>query len=77
MLEPYQKKIVDCKWVFIIKLKSDGSIEGYYIRFIAKRFTRAYEIDYIGTFTPSSKLNSIRVILTIIVNLDCPFYNLI
>lgn len=31
--------IVDCKWIYKIKLKSDGSIEQYKARLVAQRYS--------------------------------------
>lgn len=67
---PRGKKTVGCKWVFTIKFKSDGSVERYKTNLVAKGFTHTYEIDYLKTFALVAKLNSIRVLLTIVANLD-------
>jgi len=74
--QPRGKKTVGCKWVFTIKFKSDGSLERYKARLVAKGFTQTYGIDYLETFTSVAKLNSIRVLLIIAVNLDWPFQRL-
>lgn len=37
---PYGKMTVGCKWVFLIKYKSDGSIERHKARLVAKGFTQ-------------------------------------
>jgi hypothetical protein len=38
--------IIDCKWIFKIKKKSDGSIERYKARLVAKGFKQRYGLDY-------------------------------
>ncbi|XP_052199622.1 retrovirus-related Pol polyprotein from transposon RE1 isoform X2 [Diospyros lotus] len=64
------KKIVGYKWVFTVKYKSDGSIDRYKARLVAQGYSQTYGIDYEETFAPVAKLNSIRIFLSIVVNLD-------
>ena len=64
------KKIIGCKWVFTIKYKSDGSVDRYKARLVTQGFSQTYGIDYEETFAPVAKLNSIRVLLSIAVNMD-------
>jgi hypothetical protein len=71
---PNGKKVVGCKWVFTIKHKADGYVERYKVRLVAKGFTQTSGIDYEETFAPVSKMNSIRVLLSIAVNLDWPLH---
>ena len=67
---PKDKKIIGCKWVFTVKYKIDGRVDRYKARLVAQGFSQTYGIDYEETFAPVTKLNSIRVLLSIVVNLD-------
>ncbi|KAI9178342.1 hypothetical protein LWI28_025344 [Acer negundo] len=69
---PLNKKIVGCKWVFTVKYKSNGTIDRYKAGLVSKGYTQTYEIDYQETFAPMAKMNDVRVILSLTVNLDWP-----
>ena len=45
------QSVVGYKWIYKIKIRSDGSIERYKARLVAKGFTQEYGIDYKETFT--------------------------
>ncbi|XP_058732599.1 uncharacterized protein LOC131604129 [Vicia villosa] len=66
---PEGKKVVGCKWIFLIKHNADGSIKKYKARLVAKRFRQSYGVDYKDTFAPVGKLNSVRVLLSLTANL--------
>jgi len=67
---PNGNKIVGSKWVFTMKYKLNGSIDRYKARLVAQGFTQIQELDYEKTFASVAKLNSIRVLLSLAINLD-------
>jgi hypothetical protein len=60
--------IIDCKWVFKVKKKVDGSVDWYKVRLVAKGFKQQDGIDYYDTSSPVVKVATIRLVLYIVVS---------
>lgn len=64
--------VVGCRWVFTIKYNSDGTIDRYKARIMAKGYHQQQDIDYEDTFGPVIKSTTIRIVLGLAVNNDWP-----
>ena len=61
------KTTIGCKWVYKIKTCSDGFVERYKARLVARGFTQEYDIDYEETFASVARMTSVRTLLTIAI----------
>jgi Reverse transcriptase (RNA-dependent DNA polymerase) len=64
-----RKKACRVQWVYKTKYSSDGTIEKYKARLIAKCYTQIYGLDYQEIFTPVAKMSTVQILLSVAVNL--------
>lgn len=67
---PKNKKTVGCRLTYNVKLDEKGNIDRYKARLVAKGYTQKYDIDYGDTFAPVAKMNTIRILISIVANRD-------
>ena len=73
---PSRKSSISCKWVYKIKTRSDGIVDRYKARLVARGFTQDYGIDYEETFAPVARLSSIKTLISIFVARKWPLFHM-
>lgn len=73
---PSQRSVVRCKWVYKVKMNSDGSISRYKARLVAQGFTQEQGIDYSETFSPVVRHSTVRLILALATSCKWPLRQL-
>ena len=58
-------KAIGCKWILKKKLKPDGTVDKYKARLVAKGFRQRENIDFFDTFSPVTRITSIRVLIAL------------
>lgn len=64
---PKDCKAIGTKWVFKVKHHSDGRVERYKCRLVAKGYSQIHGTDYDETFSPVVRFSSIRTLLSFAV----------
>ena len=62
---PPGSKPIGCKWIFKRKLKADGSVDKYKAKLVAKGYRQKEGLDYFDTYSPVSRITSIRTLIAI------------
>ena len=60
-----EKNLVSCKCIYKTKFTSDGAIERYKERLVARGFSQEEGFDYTETFSPVAKPNSVHTIISL------------
>ena len=73
---PPSCKTIGCKWVLRKKLKPDGTIDKFKARLVAKGFKQKVDIEFFDTFSPVTRITSIRLLIAIATIYDLKIYQI-
>ena len=73
---PEDSKPVGCKWVFKTKLDPNENVERYKAKLVAKGFIQKEGIDYQETFSPVSRKDSLRIVMTLVAHYDLELHQM-
>lgn len=63
--KPEKKNIISVKWIYRIKTNANGEQVKYKARLVARGFSQEYGVDYLETFAPVSRHDTIRAIIAL------------
>jgi len=67
---PEDTKIVDTKWVYLVKRRADSSIEKYKTRKVGRGFTQEAGINYDEIYAQMIRLETLKILLVIALHRD-------
>ncbi len=62
---PNDRKAIGSKWIFKVKYHPDGSVARFKARLVAQGFSQVQGIDFLETFAPTVRRESLRIFLAI------------
>jgi hypothetical protein len=73
---PVGRKPISCKWLFKIKQGTNGEVERYKVRLVARGFTQTYGVDFNENFPLVAEFTSIRCILALVALEDMEIHQM-
>ena len=73
---PSAIKPISCKWIYSVKLKSDGSLDRHKARLVALGNRQEYGINYEETFAPVAKMTTVSLLLATAAFKSSPLYQI-
>ncbi|KAD7478171.1 hypothetical protein E3N88_01307 [Mikania micrantha] len=73
---PAGKNLVGLKWLYKTKVGPDGKIVKYKARLVAKGYSQQYGVDFLETFAPVARFETIRVVVAIAAQMGWPIHQL-
>lgn len=69
---PPNASVIGGKWVYTLKMKSDGTLDRYKARLVAQGLKQEYGLDYKETFAAVAKMTIVCTLLTIVAIRNWP-----
>ncbi|KAL4388598.1 hypothetical protein GQ457_09G027370 [Hibiscus cannabinus] len=74
--KPKNKKVIGVKWVYRVKLNSDGSINKHKARLVVKGYSQEFGVDFTETFAPVARFDTIRLLIALAAHKSWEIYQL-
>lgn len=68
--------VIGSKWVFSIKVKTDGTLDRYKARLVGQGFKQEHRIDYEETCAPKAKMTTVRTLLSVAAIRNWPLWQM-
>jgi len=62
---PPSKNVIGVKWIFRTKLNADSTINKYKVGLVVKCYAQIYGVDYLDTFAPVARMDTIRFLFVV------------
>ena len=69
---PFEKNLLKTKWVYKLKHGADGSLKTFKVRLVACGYAQVFGVDFDDTYSPVSRLTSLRIVFAIAAQLHLP-----
>ncbi|KAG8485839.1 hypothetical protein CXB51_019238 [Gossypium anomalum] len=73
---PINRKVIGVKWVYRAKQNADGSLNKLKARLVVKGFSQKYGLDYLETFAPVARLDTIRLLVALAAQMEWKIHQL-
>lgn len=74
--KPENCELITCKWVYCLKKNSDGVVDKYKARLVARGFPQSYGLDYEEPFSPVAKMVTVRTIFSLTTSMNWKLWQL-
>jgi hypothetical protein len=75
IVPPKGANLTTSKWVFTVKRKTDGSVERFKARLVARGFSQKHGIDFEDTFAPTVRHDTLRAFLAVVCMEDLELHS--
>lgn len=73
---PTTIKVIGCKRVYSIKLRSNGTLDRYKTQLVALGNRQEYKVDYEKAFALVAKMTTIQIVISIAASQGWPLYQM-
>lgn len=70
------RKAIGCRWIYKIKYKTNGEIEQYKAKLVAKWYNQREGIDFEETISPVAKIVTVHLVISLVVHNSWPLFQL-